>query len=78
MCIRDRYLHGRDIQTDVRQGGVIQDIAKKLAAIDVARTADFGGLVVSGMDRMDIGTRISSWQEEIADALDGMKAFEVF
>ncbi len=78
MPVKVTYLYGRDIQTDVRQGGIIQDIAKKLAAIDVARNADFGGLVVSGMDRMDIGSRISSWQEEIADALDGMKAFEVF
>jgi len=78
MPVKVTYLYGRDIQTDSRQGGVIQDIAKKIAAIDVARTADFGGMVVSGMDRMDIGSRIASWQEEIADNLDGMKAFEVF
>ena len=78
MPVKVTYLHGRDIQTDVRQGGVIQDIAKKLAAIDVARTADYGGSVVSGMDRMDIGTRIQSWQVEIEDNLDGMKGFEVF
>ena len=78
MPVKVTYLHGRDIQTDVRQGGVIQDIAKKLAAIDVARTADFGGAIVSGMDRMDIGSRIQSWQLEIEDNLDAMKAFEVF
>jgi len=78
MPVKVTYLHGRDIQTDVRQGGVIQDIAKKLAAIDVARTADFGGAIVSGMDRMDISSRIQSWQLEIEDNLDAMKAFEVF
>ena len=78
MPIKVTYLAGRDIRTDVRQGGIITDIAKKLAAIEVARTADFGGLVVSGMDRMDIGTRISTWQQEVADSLDSMKAFEVF
>ena len=78
MPVKVTYLHGRDIQTDVRQGGVVQDIAKKLAAIDVARTADFGGAIVSGMDRMDIGSRIQSWQLEIEDNLDAMKAFEVF
>jgi hypothetical protein len=78
MPIKVTYLHGRDIQTDVRQGGVVQDIAKKLAAIDVARTADFGGAIVSGMDRMDIASRIQSWQLEIEDNLDAMKAFEVF
>ena len=78
MPVKVTYLYGRDIQTDVRQGGVVQDNAKKLAAIDVARTADFGGAIVSGMDRMDIGSRIQSWQLEIEDNLDAMKAFEVF
>ncbi len=78
MPVKVTYLHGRDIQTDARQGGIIHDITKKLAAIEVARTADFGGSVVSGMDRMDIGSRISSWQSEIADSLDSMRAFEVF
>ena len=78
MPVKVTYLHGRDIQTDARQGGIIHDITKKLTAIEVARTADFGGSVVSGMDRMDIGSRISSWQAEIADSLDSMRAFEVF
>ena len=78
MPIKVTYLAGRDIQTDTRQAGIITDIAKKLAAIDVTRSADFGGAVVSGMDRVDLGTRISQWEEEIADKLDGLKAFEVF
>ena len=78
MPVKVTYLHGRDIQTDVRQGGVVQDMAKKLAAIDIARSADFGGLVVSGMDNYDISSRISSWTSEIESNLDGMRAFEVF
>ena len=78
MPVKVTYLHGRDIQTDVRQGGVVQDMAKKLAAIDIARSADFGGLVVSGMDNYDISSRIPSWTSEIESNLDGMRAFEVF
>ena len=78
MPVKVTYLAGRDIQTDWRQGGKISDICKKMAAIDVARTADYGGSVVSGMDRMDIGSRIQSWQEEIAESLDSSRAFEVF
>ena len=78
MPVKVTYLHGRDIQTDVRQGGIVQDMAKKLAAIDIARSADFGGLVVSGMDNYDISSRISSWTSEIESNLDGMRAFEVF
>ena len=78
MPVKVTYLHGRDIQTDVRQGGIIQDIAKKLAAIEVSKQADFGGAVVSGMDRYDISSRINSWQQEIETNLDSMRAFEVF
>ena len=78
MPVKVTYLHGRDIQTDVRQGGMVTDITKKLTAMDIARSADFGGLVVSGMDRFDIGSRIQSWQSEIETNLDGMRAFEVF
>ena len=60
------------------RGVVITDITKKMTAIDVSRSADFGGTVVSGMDRVDLSTRVSAWEEEITDKLDSMKAFEVF
>ena len=76
--VKITYLAGRDVQTDVRQGGVITDIAKKLAAIDVVRSSDFGQTVVSGMDKINLETKISGWTEEIKDNLDAMKAFEVF
>ena len=78
MPVKVTYLYGRDIQTDVRQGGIVQDITKMIAATEVAKNADFGGLVVSGMDRYDIGSRISSWQTNIDDTIDSLKAFEVF
>ena len=78
MPVKVRYLYGRDIQTDVRQGGMVQDITKMIAATEVAKNADFGGLVVSGMDRMDISARINSWQTNIDDTIDSLRAFEVF
>ena len=78
MPVKVTYLYGRDIQTDIRQGGMVTDMTKKLAATEVARSADYGGLVVSGMDRYDISSRIQSWQNEIEANLDSMRAFEVF
>ena len=78
MPVKVTYLYGRDIQTDVRQGGIVQDITKMIAATEVAKNADFGGLVVSGMDRMDISSRINSWQTNIDDTIDSLRAFEVF
>tara|TARA_R100000322_G_scaffold47127_1_gene29357 strand:- start:1329 stop:1997 length:669 start_codon:yes stop_codon:yes gene_type:complete len=78
MPVKVTYLYGRDIQTDIRQGGMVTDMTKKLAATEIARSSDYGGLVVSGMDRYDISNRIQSWQSEIEANLDSMRAFEVF
>ena len=78
MPVKVTYLHGRDIQTDIRQGGIVTDTAKKLAAIDVVRNSDFGGAVVSGMDRVSMESRISAWSEETTENIDSLKAFEVF
>jgi len=76
--IKISYLAGRDINTDSRQGGMIQDICKKMAAMDIMRNSDFGNLAVSGMDRVSMSEKISAWQEEIEDRLDFLTAFEVF
>ena len=78
MPVKVSYLAGRDIGTDVRQGGIASDLAKKKAAIDVVRSSDFGGTVVGGMDRVSLEQRISAWSNEIEDTLDSLKAFEVF
>ena len=78
MPVKVTYLSGRDINTDIRQGGVIQDVAKKLAAMEIIRSADAGTLTVSGVDRISMESRLNSWQEEVNDNLDRMGAFEVF
>ena len=78
MPVKVTYLYGRDIQTDVREGGMVTDMAKMIAATEIAKNADFGGSVVSGMDRMDIATRVNSWRENIEENLDNMRGFEVF
>ncbi len=49
-----------------------------MAAIEVMRTADFGNVAVSGMDRVMQSERINQWQMEIEDKLDFLKAFEAF
>lgn len=78
MAVKITYLAGRDIATDVRQGGIVSDTAKKLAAMDVVRNSDFGGAVVSGMDRVSTESRIAAWTEETANNIDSLQSFEVF
>ena len=78
MPIKITYLVGRDINTDARAGGIVHNAAKKLASIDIMRNADFGNLVVSGMDRVQVAQRIDSWTQDVEDALESLWSFEVF
>ena len=78
MPIKVTYLNGRDFNTDVRENGIVHDACKKLAAIDITRTADFGGLVVSGMDRVPSPQRLDGWKAEIDEQLESLRAFEIF
>ncbi len=78
MPVKISYLHGSDIATDVREGGIVFDMARKLAAIEVLRDSDFGNLAVSGMDRVSMGEKISGWTQEVEDKLDSLRSFEVF
>jgi len=76
--IRVAYLYGRDINTNPQESGIVYDMAKKLAAIDVVRSADFGNLVVSGADRIQLMQKVEGWNMEIDDKLDSLRAFETF
>ena len=78
MPIKVTYLTGRDIALDTRGGGIVHEAAKKMAAINVMRSADFGNLIVSGMDRVQTSERIQGWQMEIEDAIESLWSFEIF
>lgn len=78
MPVKISYIHGNDIATDAREGGIVFDIARKIAAIEVLRDSDFGNLVVSGMDRLSMSEKISGWSEEIDERLDNLRSFETF
>jgi hypothetical protein len=78
MPIKVTYLTGRDIALDTRGGGIVHEAAKKMAAINIMRGADFGNLVVSGMDRVQTSERIQGWQMEIEDAIESLWSFEIF
>ena len=78
MPVKVSYMYGKDIATDSREGGIVFDMARKLAAIDVARDSDFGNLAVSGMDRVQLPQKIDGWSQEVEDRLDSLRAFETF
>ena len=76
--IRVTYLAGRDIHTNPFEAGVIYDTAKKIAAIEVMRSSDFGQLTVSGADRVNMLQKIEGWEKEIEDRVDQMRSWEIF
>ena len=78
MPIKVTYLNGRDFNTDVRENGIVHDACKKIAAMNVARSADFGGILVSGMDRVPTPQRLESWKAESDEQLESLRAFETF
>jgi len=76
--VRVRYLAGRDFHTDQREAGMVFDISRKLAAVDIIRSADFGNLAVSGADRVLLAQRADAWSMEAEERMDSLRAFEVF
>ena len=61
-----------------QEAGMVYDMAKKLAAVDVIRSSDFGQLVVSGTDRIQMMQKVEGWNMDVEDKLDSLRAFEVF
>ena len=59
------YIYGSNIYSDEREGGIVNDIAKKLAFIDLLTTHDYSLIVSSGSDRMAIERKVDFWREEI-------------
>ena len=78
MPMKIDYFNGKDLSSDIREGGIVIDAAKKLAAIDITRSADFGGAVISGMDRVQLAQRLDGWKIEIDDRIESLSAFEIF
>ena len=78
MPVRVKYLYGRNINTDHREGGFVHELAKKIAASEIIKNSDFGNLVVSGMDRVPLQQKLQMWTTEIAEGVESLKRVEIF
>jgi len=76
--VRISYIAGKDFHIDQREAGIVFDATRKLAAVDVVRSADFGNIVVSGADRVMLAQRADAWSMEVENMLTSLRAFEVF
>ena len=76
--VRIKYLYGRNLATDVREGGFVTELAKKMAAIEILKNSDFGNLTVSGMDRVPLQQKIQLFTTEIIEGIESLKGVEIF
>ncbi|MFH1547227.1 MAG: hypothetical protein ABIC57_01955 [bacterium] len=66
------YLFGRDINGDREQGGMVWDLAKKMASVDVLQNHDYSILAVSGSDKVTMDRKIENWKIEIEEKLESL------
>ena len=76
--VRVSYLAGHDVRTDIREGGLVFDAARKQAAIEVLRSSDFGQVAVSGMDRVQMAQKVDGWTSEVNEHVDSLRGWEIF
>ena len=72
------YFYGSNIYDNEREGGMVNDIAKKLAAIDVIQNYDATVLTVSGADNISLERKSDLWRAEIEQKLESLSSFEIF
>ena len=76
--VRVSYIYGSNVNEDFREGGMVTEITKKMASIDILRNSDFGEVLVGGADRVGMTQRVDQYQKEVDDTLEMLRAFEVF
>lgn len=76
--VRVSYLYGSNVHSNRREGGIVFDLARKLAAMDVVRNMDNTTLAIVGGDKVSMERKIETWQEETEDRLEALRGWVVF
>jgi len=77
-AVRIKYLFGRNRVTDELEGDTIKDAAIKLATIDLLTHHDYTKILTTGVNSVDIQTKIMTWQEETTNTLQSLRSWETF
>ena len=76
--VRFTYLYGSNIYENEREGGLVNDVAKKLTAIDVIQNYDFSVNLPSGANIIDLARKSDLWRAECEEKIDSLIAWTVF
>ena len=75
--VRVSYIYGSNVYNE-REGGIVNDMAKKLAALDVLQNHDYSLIIPSGADRISLERKSDLWRAEIEENLARLQSFEIF
>jgi hypothetical protein len=78
MPLKVEYLAGKDLSTDNRQGPIVHDITKWLAAAQVLRNLDFGLYTVTGTDKVPIAQKVTEYDARAGDKMEQLRGLESF
>ena len=76
--VRFTYLHGSNIFDNEREGGMVNDVAKKLAAIDIIQSMDFTVLTPGNANIIDMNRKSDLWRAEVEEKIDSLISFTTF
>lgn len=66
------YIYGRDIEKD-SQFFLVEDVATKIAALDILKHHDYSTMVVSGTDKFDLPSKVRFLEEEVEKKIEDLK-----
>lgn len=76
-AIKVDYAYGRDPESDT-EFHIVDDIATRLAAIDVLRHHDYSSLVVSGTDKVPLESKIRLLEENSEMRLEELSSVSIY
>jgi len=77
-AVRMTYVYGSNIWDNELEGGIVNDISKKMAAIDVFTSHDYSIIATSGADRISLERKVDLWREETVEKAENLRGWEVF
>ena len=76
--VKISYIYGSNIFDNEREGGLVNDVTKKMAAIDVLQNYDYTTMLPSGVDKMSLERKSDLWRAEIDNSIELLCSWESF
>jgi len=75
--VQVEYTWGKDARTDY-QFQIAEDVATKIAAIEITRNSDYSILTSSGVDKVSIESKVATWREDVENSLEEIVGLFVY